>query len=125
MLPLDSFTNKIMFFIFSFLQLLSYSGFGSLSENGNVASQLRHVELAYVPRSTCNSNYGGGIVTTMMCAKDPGQDSCQGDSGGPLYDQANNALVGVVSWGYGCADPSYPGVYAQVSDRVSLDCICI
>jgi len=92
-------------------------GFGSLSENGNVASQLRHVELAYVPRSTCNSNYNGGIVTTMMCAKDPGQDSCQGDSGGPLYDQANNALVGVVSWGYGCADPSYPGVYAQVSDR--------
>lgn len=39
--------------------------------------------------------------------------------GGPLYDQASNALIGVVSWGYGCADPNYPGVYAQVSTRVS------
>ena len=61
----------------------------------------------------------------MMCAKDPGQDACQGDSGGPLYDQENNALVGVVSWGEGCADPSFPGVYSQVSDRVSFDCIYI
>jgi hypothetical protein len=42
----------------------------------------------------------------------------QGDSGGPLYDEANNALVGIVSWGYGCAMPNYPGVYAQVSARV-------
>lgn len=92
-------------------------GFGSLSSGGNVASELRHVELAFVPRNTCNSNYNGGISNVMMCAADPGQDSCQGDSGGPLYDQANNALVGVVSWGYGCADPNYPGVYAQVSSR--------
>lgn len=92
-------------------------GFGSLSFGGDYASQLRHVELAYVPRSTCNSNYNGGIVESMMCAKDPDQDACQGDSGGPLYDQVNNALVGVVSWGNGCADPSYPGVYSQVSDR--------
>lgn len=38
--------------------------------------------------------------------------------GGPLYDDANSALVGVVSWGIGCADPNYPGVYAQVSTRV-------
>merc|ERR1712156_920605 len=90
-------------------------GFGSLSSGGSVSSELRHVELAYVPRNTCNSDYNGGITDSMMCAKDPGQDSCQGDSGGPLYGEANNALVGVVSWGYGCADPNYPGVYAQVS----------
>ena len=95
-------------------------GFGSLSSGGNVASELRHVELAFVPRNTCNSNYNGGISDVMMCAADPGQDSCQGDSGGPLYDQANNALVGVVSWGFGCADPNYPGVYAQVSSRVRI-----
>jgi len=51
----------------------------------------------------------------MMCATDPGQDSCQGDSGGPLYDQDNNALVGVISWGFGCGE--YPGVYAQISTQ--------
>jgi secreted trypsin-like serine protease len=55
----------------------------------------------------------------MMCAADPNQDACQGDSGGPLYDDDNNVLIGVVSWGWGCADPQYPGVYAQVSARVS------
>mmetsp|Transcript_10860 Transcript_10860/g.16413 ORF Transcript_10860/g.16413 Transcript_10860/m.16413 type:complete len:743 (-) Transcript_10860:421-2649(-) len=94
-------------------------GFGTLQSGGSVASELRHVELAFVPRNTCNSNsaYNGEINQFMMCAADPGQDSCQGDSGGPLYDKENQALVGVVSWGYGCAAPSYPGVYAQVSAR--------
>lgn len=92
-------------------------GFGAMSEGGSVSSELRHVELAFVPRNTCNIAYSGEITNVMMCAADPGQDSCQGDSGGPLYDAENDTLVGVVSWGFGCADPSYPGVYAQVSSR--------
>ena len=53
----------------------------------------------------------------MMCAMDPGQDACQGDSGGPLYDQENDVVVGIVSWGVGCAG-DFPGVYAQISTRV-------
>ena len=44
----------------------------------------------------------------------------QGDSGGPLVtvDQDNNlaaTLIGVVSWGFGCADVDSLGVYAEVS----------
>lgn len=124
------------------------SGFGDLYYGGEEVSELRHVELAFVPRSTCNSNYTGEIFDSMMCAADPSQDTCRGDSGGklqrslrlclpfdhrfierlphviffvlgPLYDADNGALVGIVSWGYGCADPRYPGVYAQVSTAVS------
>jgi trypsin len=84
-------------------------GFGNTSTSSNsYPSRLRHVEIKYVTDSTCNSKYGGGITSNMMCAADPGQDSCQGDSGGPLYDADNGVLVGIVSWGYGCADPNYP-----------------
>ena len=47
------------------------------------------------------------------------KDSCGGDSGGPLVvkDGNNNeayTLVGVTSYGYRCALPDYPGVYADV-----------
>ena len=84
-------------------------GLGALWENGPSPSILQHVELEYVIPSECNDNYFGTTTDNMICAKDPGQDSCQGDSGGPLYDKDNNVLIGVVSWGFGCAHPDFPG----------------
>jgi len=55
------------------------------------------------------------IGDDQICAADPGQDSCQGDSGGPLYDKDNGVVVGVVSWGLGCASPGSAGVYTNIS----------
>ena len=63
-------------------------------------------------------SYQGLITDDMLCATDEGEDSCQGDSGGPLIvtdSSGGDLLVGVVSWGYGCAVPDFPGVYSRVS----------
>jgi len=60
-------------------------------------------------------DYNGQITSNMLCANDVAnrEDSCQGDSGGPLVQ--GDSLVGVVSWGVGCATREFPGVYARVS----------
>ena len=43
-----------------------------------------------------------------------------GDSGGPLIARETTyfSLIGVVSWGFGCARPDAPGVYARVTSQL-------
>ncbi|KAL1386837.1 hypothetical protein pipiens_012767 [Culex pipiens pipiens] len=56
------------------------------------------------------------VTDSMICAGDlehGGVDACFGDSGGPMV--ADGVLVGVVSWGKGCAQPGAVGVYSNVA----------
>ncbi|KFB42848.1 trypsin [Anopheles sinensis] len=94
--------------------LTTVSGWGntqSVSESNEV---LRAANVPTVNQQECDQAYGR-ITDSMLCAgyKHGGKDACQGDSGGPLV--AEGKLVGVVSWGNGCAKPGYPGVYSRVA----------
>jgi len=82
---------------------------------------LQEVVVKTMTNNACNKKYNhGDIQTTMLCAANDGKDSCQGDSGGPLVTKEDGAfsLIGVVSWGYDCASPDYPGVYARVTSEL-------
>ena len=91
------------------------SGWGSMFEGGAVTPALRYVSVPVVSNAECNAAYGGGITAGMLCAGFPegGRDSCQGDSGGPFV--VSGIVVGVVSWGNGCARAGYPGVNTRVA----------
>lgn len=96
----------------------SVSGWGTQQSGSNaIPSQLQYVNVSIIDRSKCASSsysYGSEIKSGMVCAAASGKDSCQGDSGGPLV--YGGVLVGVVSWGRGCAASRYPGVYADVAN---------
>lgn len=97
--------------------ILTTSGWGDTHNSSISCASLHAVDVPKYNQTECNRAYSrfGGITTRMICAgyKEGGKDSCQGDSGGPLT--LNGTIVGVVSWGYGCAVPGYPGVYARVA----------
>jgi len=91
-------------------------GWGTTS-SGGLAPNLQYVEKPVVARTVCQGNYNGinAITASMICAGETGKDSCQGDSGGMLIDKDTNQQVGIVSWGVGCGQAGYPGVYGNVA----------
>ncbi len=95
-------------------------GFGTTSEGGSPSSTLRDVVIPVVSTTECSDAYDFEIPSMMLCAGEGGKDSCQGDSGGPLVmrNGDNHILAGVVSFGQGCGDPNFPGVYARVSSAI-------
>lgn len=102
-------------------QFLEVTGWGATEEGGDTSTVLLRASVPYADSKTCNdaSVYNGRIKPGMMCAghRDGRVDSCQGDSGGPLVWRTSDGplLVGVVSWGDGCARKLRYGVYTEIS----------
>jgi len=106
--------------------LVSVTGWGDMNPSDIVrqpADTLQVANLRIMANAQCGEitgNYGeysvsyhGFVHDDMMCAKNRKRDSCQGDSGGPLTFRGKQ--VGITSWGVGCNNRKFPGVYARVS----------
>ncbi|XP_068614724.1 transmembrane protease serine 13-like [Brachionichthys hirsutus] len=99
--------------------LCSTTGFGATGHD-DYSNDLRQVQVNIVEHKICNSNemYNGTVTDNMICAgiEGGGYDSCYGDSGGPFVCEAEVwYLAGLTSWGIGCAEAKWPGVYSRVS----------
>ncbi|KAK7575607.1 hypothetical protein V9T40_011893 [Parthenolecanium corni] len=97
------------------------TGWGATKSGGSTANVLQEVTVPIMSNEECKKTAYGDkrILPNMLCAGHPegGKDSCQGDSGGPLKvsNSSTYSVVGVVSWGEGCAEKNYPGVYTRVN----------
>jgi secreted trypsin-like serine protease len=97
------------------------SGWGRTGEFGSPVDTLRAASVDAIPDSICTVDYGINFdADTMVCAgfQIGGVDTCKGDSGGPLQAPLQGGgyrLVGITSWGKGCGEAGFPGVYTRVA----------
>jgi secreted trypsin-like serine protease len=95
-------------------------GWGRTAADGQPSRYLLQATVPVMADAECVKSYPVYLAASMTCAGVPqgGVDSCQGDSGGPFI--VAGRLVGVTSWGEGCAAPGKPGVYTRLSTYAAL-----
>jgi secreted trypsin-like serine protease len=118
--------------------LATIAGFGVTEADGEQPDVLQEARVPIVADDDAAEAYpylvegadplfGGFESETQVAAGYPqgGVDTCQGDSGGPLLVPAGSAmrLVGDTSYGAGCAEPGFPGVYGRLADATMREWI--
>jgi len=111
--------------------LATIAGFGVTQPDGDQPDVLQKAQVPIVADAVAAKAYpylidgvdqlfGGFENATQVGAgyDKGGVDTCQGDSGGPLLVPAGTELrlVGDTSYGNGCAEPGYPGIYGRLAD---------
>uniref|UniRef100_A0A8C4YMX5 Ovochymase-1 n=1 Tax=Gopherus evgoodei TaxID=1825980 RepID=A0A8C4YMX5_9SAUR len=116
------------------------SGWGRVSEAGELSNVLQEVELPIIDRGTCSALLKQmnlpPVANSMLCAgfPDGGKDACKGDSGGPLVCRRASGiwtLAGITSWGVGCArgwdvleksisERGSPGIFSNVAELMDF-----
>ncbi|KAM6414176.1 coagulation factor IX-like [Rhynochetos jubatus] len=96
------------------------SGWGATHDRGSTLRFLMKVRLPIVSMETCRRSTDRLLTDNMFCAgyDTEAADACKGDSGGPFTVSYHNTwfLLGIVSWGEGCAEKGKYGVYTRVSN---------
>jgi len=100
------------------------TGWGTLRSGGYQPNTLQEGQVTILRNSDCKSSYSGtgyDVTDAMLCANGRTSnggviDACQGDSGGPLVCNSDGkwTIYGATSWGIGCAQERYPGVWARI-----------
>lgn len=96
--------------------LAMFSGWGSTEfPPGQYSNELKEIEIYIIEQSICEATYTTLLMDGKMCAgvMEGGRGACAGDIGGPLV--INDTLIGIFSWGIGCALPSFPSVFVNVA----------
>jgi secreted trypsin-like serine protease len=99
------------------------AGWGATGEGAPASPQLLGASVPLWSNVRCLRAYRNFIAPHepghQLCAakRRGGVDTCQGDSGGPLIGSRGGAdvLLGVVSYGNGCARRGWPGIYTWVA----------
>ncbi|XP_071379198.1 vitamin K-dependent protein C [Centroberyx affinis] len=97
------------------------TGWGKDSiDSKHLSSALNVIKVPLVTHSVCARQMAHNISDNVLCAGILGQrmDACEGDSGGPMVTLYRDTwfLVGLVSWGEGCAREDKLGIYTKVSN---------
>ncbi|NWY62911.1 FA7 factor, partial [Chionis minor] len=98
------------------------SGWGATHDRGSTLRFLMKVQLPIVSMEACQRSMDRLVTDNMFCAgySTEAVDACKGDSGGPFTVSYHNTwfLLGIVSWGEGCAEKGKYGVYTRVSNYI-------
>ncbi|BFZ02559.1 hypothetical protein BsWGS_05598 [Bradybaena similaris] len=101
------------------------AGWGKTEGTGD-SSVLNQVMLPIISDDSCSSPdwyWTHFIPQQSFCAgyEAGGRDACQGDSGGPLICKRNDTwfIQGISSWGSGCAEYKWPGIYTNISMHIN------